>query len=147
MNIIALIGRLTNHPELKNTQNGTSVTSFTIAVDRPYTPKGQEKQTDFINCVAWRNTAEFVTKYFSKGQRIALNGALQSRKYTDKDGNNRTAFEVVADQVYFVESKKESGGENTPSNVTQFAPAQTGGFSTAAAQDFEEILGDGDLPF
>lgn len=139
MNTICLMGRLTDTPELKTTQNGVSVTSFFIAVDRAYTPKGQEKQTDFINCVAWRNTAEFVTRYFGKGQRMALTGSLQSRAYTDKNGNNRVAFEVVADQVFFADSKKESDGEQTPSNVTPIAPEQYG--------DFEEITTDDDLPF
>ena len=149
MNTICLMGRLTAEPELKTTQNGVSVTSFTLAVDRAYTPKGQEKQTDFIPCVAWRNTAEFVSKYFRKGQRMALEGSLQSRKYTDKDGNNRTVFEIVAGNVFFAESKQDSGTGNAsvPSNVTPIPQAQTGGFATAAEQDFEEILGDGDLPF
>lgn len=155
MNTICLMGRLTAEPELKTTQNGVSVTSFTLAVDRAYTPKDQERQADFIPCVAWRQTAEFVTRYFRKGQRMALEGSLQSRKYTDKEGNNRTAFEVVADHVFFAESKQDSGTGNTsaqppsyaPSNVTPIAPAQTGGFSTAAAQDFEEITMDEELPF
>lgn len=145
MNIICLLGRLTDTPELKTTQNGVSVTSFTVAVDRAYTPKGQEKQTDFINCVAWRNTAEFLTKYFGKGQRMALTGSLQSRAYTDKNGNNRVAFEVVADQVFFADSKKESGGEQTPSNVTPMTAAQPVSFTQG--QDFEEITTDDDLPF
>lgn len=154
MNVICLMGRLTADPELKTTQNGVSVTSFTLAVDRAYTPKGQEKQTDFIQCVAWRNTAEFVSKYFRKGQRISLTGSLQSRKYTDKEGNNRTAFEVVADQVFFAESKQDSGNSYAsaqtpsvaPSNVTPIAPAQTVGFSQNVG--FEEMqFEDEDLPF
>lgn len=151
MNTISLLGRLTDTPELKTTQNGVSVTSFTLAVDRAYTPKGQEKQTDFINCKAWRNTADFVCNYFHKGQRMALTGSLQSRAYTDKSGNNRVAFEVVADNVFFADSKKE-GGEQAPSNVTPIAPAQTplDSFTqNAVAQgvDFEEIVGSDDLPF
>ena len=90
MNVVCLLGRLTATPELKTTQSGVSVTSFSVAVDRTYQPKGAERQTDFINCVAWRNTAEFLCRYFQKGQRIALQGSLQSRSYTDKNGNNRT---------------------------------------------------------
>lgn len=156
MNTICLMGRLTADPELKTTQNGISVTSFMLAVDRAYTPKDQERQTDFIPCVAWRGTAEFVGKYFRKGQRIALNGSLQSSKYTDKDGNNRTSFKVVADNVFFAESKQDNGGgyenaqtpSNAPSNITPITQAQTGSFTTATAQDFEEMrFEDEDLPF
>ena len=95
MNIVSLLGRLTAEVELKHTENQVPVCSFTLAVDRAYTPKGQEKQTDFINIVAWRQTAELVSRYFRKGQRMALTGTLQSRRYTDKEGNNRTAYEVV----------------------------------------------------
>lgn len=131
MNNIILIGRMTADVELKKTPNDNSVASFTIAVDRRYTPQGQEKQTDFINCVAWRQTAEFVSKYFHKGQRIALQGSLQSRKYTDKDGNNRTAFEVVVDNAEFCEGKKAETTERAP----------------IADVPYEEISGDDDLPF
>ena len=98
MNSICLLGRLTADPELRTTQTGISVTNFTVAVDRSYTPKGQEKQADFIPAQAWRHTAEFLCKYFRKGQRIALTGSLQTRSYTDRDGNKRTAYEVVADR-------------------------------------------------
>ena len=139
MNIISLMGRLTENPELKTTQNGVSVTSFTLAVERGYTPKGQERQTDFINCVAWRQTAEFVTKYFCKGQRVALNGSLQSRKYTDKDGNNRVAFEVVADQVYFADGKKDNGNAGQTSSTNYDTSSYTG--------EFANVDDDDDLPF
>ena len=105
-NLVILTGRLTAQPELKTTPNGVSVCTFGIAVDRAY-KKGEEKQTDFINIVAWRQTAEFVSKYFSKGNLIGIEGAIQTRKYQDKNGNNRTAFEVVANNVHFVESKKQ----------------------------------------
>lgn len=113
MNKVILMGRLTATPELKSTTNGNAVTSFSVAVDRPYTPKGSEKVTDFINCVAWRQTAEFVCKYFQKGQMIALEGSIQPRKYTDRSGNDRIATEVVASQVYFCGGKKENrqGGD------------------------------------
>ncbi len=155
MNTICLMGRLTADPELKTTQNGNSVISFSLAVDRAYTPKDQERQTDFIRCVAWRGTAEFIGKYFRKGQRMALTGSLQSRKYTDNDGNNRTVFEVIADQAFFAESKQDNGNgyanaqmpSYATSNVAPIPQAQTGGFSTATAQDFEEITMDEDLPF
>ena len=129
MNNISLVGRLTADPERKQTQSGISVTSFTLAVDRP----GSKDQTDFLPCVAWRQTAEFVCRYFRKGQRIGLIGKLTSRKYEDKNGNPRTAYEVVADHVEFVESKKASE-ENTTNN-------------TAAAFDEYEEIADDDLPF
>lgn len=137
MNNISLIGRLTANPELKNTQNGNSVTSFTLAVERAFSSKDQERQTDFINCVAWRQTAEFVAKYFSKGIRIALTGSLQSRQFTDKEGNKRTAFEVVADHVFFADGKSAATSNQQPAQPT-FA---------AQNNDFEEIVGDEDLPF
>ena len=108
MNVICLLGRLVADPELKSTQNGIAVTSFCIAVDRSYQPKGQERQTDFINCVAWRNTAEFITRFFHKGQRIALQGSLQSRNYNDREGNKRTAYEVVIDNASFVDPKSSN---------------------------------------
>ena len=104
-NIAILMGRLTKSPELKTTPNGLSVTSFSIAVDRGY---GENKQTDFINIVAWRQTAEFVCKYFTQGSRIAIEGSIQTRKYQDRDGNNRTQFEVVANNVHFVDGKKDA---------------------------------------
>ena len=146
MNSVCLLGRLTATPEQKSTTNGVSVTSFTVAVDRTYQPKGAERQTDFINCVAWRNTAEFICRYFQKGQRIALQGSLQSRSYTDKNGNNRTVFEVVVDNAFFAESKSGAGAPRTDSQVPTYnepAPA----FSTAGGGDFEEIVTDDDLPF
>ncbi len=104
INCINIMGRLTDTPELKVTNSGTNVTTFTVAVDRQYS-KG-EKQTDFIPVTAWRGTAEFISKWFSKGQMIAVQGSLQTRKYQDKDGHNRTAFEVVAEQVSFCGDKK-----------------------------------------
>lgn len=147
MNVVCLLGRLTATPEQKTTQSGVSVTSFSVAVDRTYQPKGAERQTDFINCVAWRNTAEFICRYFQKGQRIALQGSLQSRSYTDKNGNNRTVFEVVVDNAFFAESK--NGGAAAPrtdSEVPTYNEAPPA-FSTAGTGDFEEIVTDDDLPF
>lgn len=147
MNSICLMGRLTADPELKTTQSGVAVSSFSVAVDRSYTPKGQERQTDFINCVAWRQTAEFITRYFRKGNRIALQGSLQSRSYTANDGSKRTVYEVVIDNAFFCESK---GGQSAaPSYDSQIPqPSETRpAFSTANAGDFEEILSDEELPF
>lgn len=109
-NLTILTGRICNDVELKYTQSNIPVCSFTIAVDRR--GKGENKQTDFINIVAWRNTAEFITKYFSKGSMIGIEGSIQTRKYQDKDGNNRTAFEVVANNVQFMESKKSDDAQD-----------------------------------
>ena len=106
-NLVVLTGRLTSDPELKTTQSNVSVTSFCIAVQRRY-KSGEEPITDFINIVAWRNTAEFVAKYFKKGNMIGIEGSIQTRKYTDKDGNNRVAFEVLAGNVQFVKSKRSN---------------------------------------
>ena len=137
-NLVVLTGRLTADPELKSTPNGISVCSFSIAVGRRYRA-GEEAQTDFINIVAWRQTAEFITKYFKKGSLIGIEGSIQTRRYTDKNGNNRTAFEVVANNVQFVESKRDSAAP-TADNMS---------YSNADAGDFAEIDGgmDDDLPF
>ena len=112
LNKIVLMGRLTRDPELRRTQQGTAVASFSLAVDRDYKAKGTEKETDFIDIVAWRNTAEFVSKYFSKGRMAVVEGRLQVRSYTDKEGNNRRAAEVVADNIYFGDSKKDGNSGN-----------------------------------
>lgn len=140
-NLVVLTGRLTADPELRYTANNTPVTSFSIAVNRRY-KAGEESQADFINIVAWRQTAEFVTKYFGKGSMIGIEGSIQTRKYVDKDtGKNRTAFEVVANNVQFVESKRDGnsavGADAAPS------------FSNAGANEFVEISNDSDddLPF
>ena len=141
MNVITLMGRITADPELKNTPNGVAVVSFTLAVDRSYTPKGQDKQTDFINCVAWRNTAECIAKYFSKGQRMAVKGALQQRTYTANDGGNRSVYEVVVDEVFFCETKKTDSAHVTQPSVG----FDNGGFDN---DGFEEIASlDDVLPF
>ena len=148
MNVICLMGRLTGDPELKTTQSGVSVTSFSVAVDRAYRSKDQERQTDFINCVAWRNTAEFISRYFRKGQRIALQGSLQSRKYTANDGSQRTVYEVVVDNAFFCESKggNAGGAPSYDSQIPVYSEAKPA-FSTANSGDFEDILTDEDLPF
>ncbi len=154
LNIAAIMGRLTADPELKNTQSGVSVTSFTLAVDRSYAKAGTERQTDFINVVAWRSTAEFVCRYFTKGQMMAVSGPIQTRNYEDKQGNKRTAFEIVANDVSFTGSKRESGGQAAGSSYEGAPAVQKPAFSEPAPayssgsnEDFEEILGDDDLPF
>lgn len=108
LNRIIIMGRMTRDPELRHTQAGTAVTTFTLAVDRDFKSQNGEKEADFINCVAWKGTAEFVSRFFSKGRMAVVEGRLQSRKYTDKDGNNRTAYEVVASSVYFGDSKRDA---------------------------------------
>ena len=132
LNIAVIMGRLTAEPELKTTQNGISVCSFTVAVERNYS-NGGERQTDFINCVAWRQTAEFISRYFHKGSMIAINGSIQQRQYTDKNGNKRSAFEILVDNANFCGSKAESGNA---------ADVQVDD------SNFDEVdIDDGDLPF
>lgn len=144
LNIAVLMGRFCAAPELKQTQSGISVTSFTLAVDRSYVKQGQERQTDFINIVAWRGTAEFVCKYFKKGQLAAVQGSIQTRKYTDRDGNKRTAFEIVADNVHFAEPKHDSSAPTGNNNT--YAPAGSAPNVSAGSDDFQGIS-DEDLPF
>lgn len=139
LNHIVLMGRLTRDPELRYTQSQTPVASFTLAVDRDFTGKdGGEKQTDFIDCVAWRSTGEFANKYFSKGRMAVVSGRLQLRDWTDKEGNKRRTAEVVVDNMYFGDSKKD--GSTAPSTTEQSEPQYT-------QQQFEELDDDGDLPF
>lgn len=114
INNVTIMGRLTAAPELKVTESGTSVLRFCVAVERAYAPKGQERQTDFINVVAWRQTAEFIDRNFSKGQMIAVEGSIQTRKYQDGQGNTRTAFEVVANNVSFCGDKKTAPAAPEP---------------------------------
>lgn len=137
LNVVALTGRLTADPELKTTQNGISVTSFSIAVQRNYAPQRQEKLTDFINIVAWRQTAEFITRYFRKGSMIAVQGSIQTRNYEDKQGNKRVAFEIVANGVSFCGSKAENDEHKVEANAT---------IPDRPNIDFEPIEDD-DLPF
>ena len=128
LNKIILMGRLTRDPELRRTQSGTAVASFTLAVDRDYKPQDGERETDFIDIVAWRGTAEFVSKYFSKGRMAVVEGRLQVRDWTDKDGNKRRSTEVVADNVYFGDSKRpESGTPAEPSGELQELPDEEKG--------------------
>jgi single-strand DNA-binding protein len=146
LNVAVLLGRLCADPELRHTPNGISVTSFTIAVDRSYTPKGKDKQTDFIDIVAWRSTADFCAKYFTKGQLIAVQGSIQTRKYTDREGNKRTAFEIVADNVHFAEPKRDSSQPTSNNNTYQQQEKQPD-VSVEDTGDFEEIPSSDDLPF
>ena len=159
LNHITIMGRLTRDPELRRTGTGIAVASFSVAVDRDFSGRdGGEKETDFIDCVAWRQTGEFVSKYFTKGSMIVVSGRLQIRSWTDKEGNKRRTAEVVADNVYFGESKRSSeGGSSYGGNAyggnsyaAPAAPAYGGGYSAPAApaSDFA-MLSDDDaqLPF
>ena len=149
LNKIILMGRLTRDPELRRTQSGTAVTSFSLAVDRDFKSQGGDKETDFIDIVAWRNTAEFVSKYFTKGRMAVVEGRLQIRDWTDRDGGKRRSAEVIAENVYFGDSKREGGSDygSAPAYSAPYsgyaAPAAPGGHS-----DFAEISEeDGELPF
>lgn len=135
INSIVIMGRLTYEPELKATPSGISVVRFQVAVDRNYQKAGEERKTDFIDCTAWRQTAEFVCKYFHKGSMIAVEGSLQTDSYTDQNGEKRKSVQVVANQVSFCGSKAESGAQAT----TGSAPADDA--------EFEPIDDDDDLPF
>ncbi len=144
LNQITIMGRLTRDPELRRTGSGIAVTSFTLAVDRDFSPKdGSERETDFIDCVAWRQTGEFVSKYFAKGRMAVVSGRLQIRNWNDKDGNKRRSAEVVADNVYFGDSKREGdAGASFSAAPAYSAPAPS------AASDFAMLEDDdAQLPF
>lgn len=143
LNKVILMGRLTADPELKQTQGGTAVTSFSIAVDRRYNRDG-ERKADFISCVAWRTTAEFIAKYFNKGSMIALVGELQTRSWEDNNGQKRYATEVIASEVSFCGSKNNTEG-NSPA-TEENAPAPSFSAQTPTP-NFEEYAEDADLPF
>lgn len=130
LNKIVIMGRLVRDPEKRTTQSGVSVVSFTVAVDRDF-KNGDEKVTDYIDCTAWRGTADFISKFFTKGRAIVVDGQLQSRKWQDKDGNNRVSWEVQAQNVYFADSKRNDDGQQSK------------------PQTFEEVASedDEDLPF
>ena len=140
------MGRLTYDPELRSTPSGVSVIRFQVACDRNYQRAGEERQADFIDCVAWRQTAEFISRYFRKGSMIAVEGSIQTSNYTDKDGNKRKQVEVVANNVSFCGSKAESGMDSQPREYAQAAPS----YANASNSDFEEIVdsdSEDDLPF
>ncbi len=150
LNKIILMGRLTRDPELRRTGSGTAVTSFSLAVDRDFKSQNGEKETDFIDIVAWRSTAEFVSKYFTQGRMAVVEGRLQIRDWTDRDGGKRRSAEVVADNVYFGDSRRDSGAGDYGSAPAYSAPS---GYAAPAApmgghSDFAEIgTEDGELPF
>ena len=145
LNRIIIMGRLTKDPELRRTANGTAVTSFSLAVERDFKGQNGEKETDFIDVVAWRNTAEFVSQYFTKGRMAIVEGRLQMRDWKDQNGNNRRAAEVVADNVYFGDSKRDGAAPMSGSAPTGgYNRAPMGGMPSAFAEIEEE---DGELPF
>ena len=161
LNVVVLMGRLVADPQLRQTPQGTSVASFRIAVDRNFARQGEQRQADFIDIVAWRQQAEFVSKYFQKGSPIVVEGSLQTRQYQDKNGNNRTAVEVVANQINFV---PRTNGQGSASGAAGYAPAApaapaTGGdshpavqdaapsYSAGSSEDFAVIDDNEDLPF
>ena len=147
LNKIFIMGRLTRDPELRRTQSGTAVTSFSLAVDRDFKSQSGEKETDFIDVVAWRQTGEFVSRFFTKGRMAVVEGRLQIREWKDKDGNNRRSAEVVADNIYFGDSKRDGAGSDYAAPAYG---APMGGYSApmGGSSAFAEIdEEDGDLPF
>ena len=150
LNKVVLAGRITADPELKQTPSGVSVLSFTVAVNRSYVSKNNEqaeRQADFINVVAWRQTAEFISKYFRKGSAICITGSIQTRSWNDNNGNKRYATEVVADEAMFVESRNSdnSGAQSFTTDAYGSAPSYSSNVGTAP--NFEEHNTDDDLPF
>ncbi|MBQ7117962.1 MAG: single-stranded DNA-binding protein [Clostridia bacterium] len=143
LNCVTLMGRLVADPELRTTTTGKNVCTFRIAVDRSFQKPGEQRQADFITIVAWESTGNFVSRYFTKGSMIAVQGSIQTRNYQDSNGNNRTAFEVVAREVSFCGSKAETGTSAPAVSAAAPAPA----YQTAVPSDFEEITDDDDLPF
>ena len=146
LNKVILMGRLTRDPELRATATDISIASFTLAVDRGYSRRdnGPQQTADFINIVAWRNTAEFVCRWLKKGQLVAVSGRIQSRTYKDRDGNNRAAVEVVADEVFFAESKKKETAPGAETYTDAELTAERDGFD----EMYQEYIGDdGELPF
>ena len=140
LNKVILMGNLTKDPELRYTATNVPVCSFTIAVTRSFAKPGEERQADFINCVAWRQTGEFISKYFTKGRKIAVSGALQTRTWDDQEGKRHFATEVVVDEAHFTDSKKDSEGESRPANAFGRENSQN-------IEGFTPIDSDDDLPF
>lgn len=144
INSCVILGRITAPLEIKQTQSGTPVLQFTVAVDRDYVRQGEERQTDFISCVAWKQTAEFIGRYFGKGRMIALTGRLQSRTYDDRNGTKHYVTELVVNQASFTGEPKQDGGYN------QSNQQQNGGYNTQPDEnldDFEDVISDGEVPF
>lgn len=149
MNKVILVGRLTKDPELRATTSGVNVCSFTVACDRRFVKQGEERKADFINCIAWRQTGESIAKYFAKGHRIALEGSLQVRSWTDNEGKNRYATEVVVDQWEFAQNKGESGavGSFQPSSSSLYPVQEQEGSVAAGDIDGFMPIEEEDLPF
>lgn len=157
LNVVAIQGRLVADPELRTTPQGTSVCRFRIACERSFARQGEQRQADFIDIVAWRSTAEFVCKYFSKGSMILVEGRIQTRQYQDKNGSNRTAFEVVAGGVSFGGKSAEKPSvrdfdqqtkdHEREANAAHSVPQAASGYSQGSADDFAVITDDDDLPF
>ena len=151
LNVVAIMGRLVADPELRTTTQGTNVCTFRIACERSYSKPGEQRQADFVDIVAWGKTAEFICKFFQKGSMIAIEGSLQTRQYQDKNGNNRTAVEVVANNISFAGAKRQdrqsapSYEQQTASHVKQ--AKEQSGFAQGSADDFAVISDNDDLPF
>lgn len=142
LNSAIVQGRICADPELRHTPNDIAVTTFTVATDKG---SGDKKQTSFIDCVAWRGTAELICKWFSKGSAIIVQGSIQTRSYQDKDGNKRKAFEIVADNVHFAESKRDGDSHGSRAQAASYRPDVS--YTSGNTGDFEEIPSDDDLPF
>lgn len=150
LNKVLLQGRFVRDPEIRTTQSGKSVVSFTLAVDRDFAPQGQQKETDFINCIAWNGTADFISKYFSKGSMATLCGSLQIQNYTDRNGNKRTSPNINVENIYFAGDKRSEQSEGKPKEQpsSKDESAYSSNSNPAPKQTFEELDGDGDdLPF
>ena len=146
-NLVVLTGRLTATPELKTSVSGLNVCSFSIAVERPY-KSGEDKQVDFINCIAWRQTANFISKYFTKGKMIGIEGCIRTRKYTDQEGNNRNVFEILVDTAQFVDMPTNNTPKaDTGENLEQFAEKLKQAEKSSGVDIDVAIDDDGDLPF
>ncbi|MGN1339594.1 MAG: single-stranded DNA-binding protein [Oscillospiraceae bacterium] len=147
-NKVIMMGRVVNDPELKTTPQGVNVCSFRIAVDRRFTPKGEERKSDFFNVVAWRQQAEFVNRYFSKGRMILVEGEMTTRNYTDKNGNPSTWYEIVADRISFTGEKSQGGAYNDyAASAPSAAPAPAPAAPQSPASDFSSAASDDDYPF
>lgn len=149
LNKIILQGRLVRDPEMRTTQSGKSVASFTLAVDRDFAPQGQQKETDFINCTAWNGTADFINRYFSKGSMATVCGSLQIQNYTDRDGNKRTSPNVNVENIYFAGDKRSEKSENSETNKSAAKGKSAYPSKATPKQTFEEMEDgpDDDLPF
>ncbi len=148
LNTAAIMGRLTADPELRHTQSNLPVTSFTLAVDRRFAKQGEQKVTDFIDVVCWRSTAEFVCRYFKKGQQMALSGSIQTRTWEDKQGQKRKSVEIVANEVFFADSKRDSASSGGGASYQSAAPSPAAPMGyDLPSDDFSPIDNDDELPF